>query len=153
MKAIDQLKAAGATVVIDKEILPESFFALVRTVNTRPYRREGVDDFLRDFGPPQYHSVAEYEKATGDKFPAYMVGGSKTGDDVMPQKKLESDPDADAVIKDVCAAQGGRYIYIGDIYPTRTDVIPPGENRAITLHPHDPSMAAIAGRILSQFKR
>lgn len=96
MKAVEQLKAAGATVVIDKEILPESFFALVRTVNTRPYRREGVDNFLRDFGPPQYHSVAEYEKATGDKFPAYMVGGSRTGDDVVPQKRLESDPDADA---------------------------------------------------------
>ncbi|QHS53989.1 amidase [Edaphobacter sp. 12200R-103] len=96
MKAVEQLKAAGATVVIDKEILPESFFALVRTVNTRPYRREGVDNFLRDFGPPQYHSVADYEKATGDKFPAYMVGGSRTGDDVMPQKKLESDPEADA---------------------------------------------------------
>jgi len=96
MKAVEQLKAAGATVVIDKEILPESFFALVRTVNTRPYRREGVDDFLRDFGPPQYHSVAEYEKATGDTFPAYMVGGSRSGDDVMPQKLLESDPDAQA---------------------------------------------------------
>jgi aspartyl-tRNA(Asn)/glutamyl-tRNA(Gln) amidotransferase subunit A len=25
-----------------------------------------------------------------------MVGGSRTGDDVMPQKRLESDPDADA---------------------------------------------------------
>lgn len=96
MKAVEQLKAAGATVVIDKEILPESFFALVRTVNTRPYRREGVDNVLRDFGPPQYHSVAEYEKATGDKFPAYMVGGSRTGDDVMLQKNLESDPEADA---------------------------------------------------------
>lgn len=96
MKALEQLRAAGATVVIDKEILPESFFALVRTVNTRPYRREGVDNFLRDFGPPQYHSVAEYEKATGDKFPAYMIGGSRTGDDVMPQRLVESDPEADA---------------------------------------------------------
>jgi aspartyl-tRNA(Asn)/glutamyl-tRNA(Gln) amidotransferase subunit A len=96
MKVVEQLKAAGATVVIDKEILPESFFALVRTVNTRPYRRAGVDDFLRDFGPPQYHSVAEYEKATGDKFPAYMIGGSKTGDEVVPQRLLESDPEADA---------------------------------------------------------
>lgn len=96
MKAVEQLKAAGATVVIDREILPESFFALVRTVNTRPYRREGVDDFLRDFGPPQYHSVAEYEKATGNQFPAYMVGGSRTGDDAIPQRLLESDSEANA---------------------------------------------------------
>jgi aspartyl-tRNA(Asn)/glutamyl-tRNA(Gln) amidotransferase subunit A len=55
-----------------------------------------VDNFLHDFGPPQYHSVAEYEKATGDGFPAYMVGGSRTGNDVAPQKLLESDAQADA---------------------------------------------------------
>jgi aspartyl-tRNA(Asn)/glutamyl-tRNA(Gln) amidotransferase subunit A len=96
MKAVEQLRAAGATVMIDKEILPESFFAVVRSVNTRPYRREGEDNFLRDFGPPQYHSVAEYEKATGDKFPAYMVGGTRSGNEVMPQRLLESDAEAEA---------------------------------------------------------
>jgi aspartyl-tRNA(Asn)/glutamyl-tRNA(Gln) amidotransferase subunit A len=98
MKAIEQLRAAGATVVIDKQILPESFFAKVRTVNTRPYRREGVDNFLREFGPAQYHSVAEYEAATGDAFPAYMVGGGRgSGADaaIIPQKLIETDPDRD----------------------------------------------------------
>ncbi len=79
MRAVEELRAAGATVVIDKEILPQSFFVKIRTVNTRPYRREGVDVFLREFGPAQYHSVAEYEAATGEKFPAYMVGGSPAG--------------------------------------------------------------------------
>jgi amidase len=96
MKAIEQLRAAGATVLIDKEILPESFFAKVRTVTTRPYRREGVDTFLREFGPAQYHSVAEYEAATGDVFPAYMVGGGRGSDAdtaVVPQKLIETDPD------------------------------------------------------------
>jgi amidase len=96
MKAIEQLRAAGATVIIDKQILPESFFAKVRTVNTRPYRREGVDNFLREFGPAQYHSVAEYEAATGDAFPAYMVGGGRgSGTDaaIVPQKLIEKDPD------------------------------------------------------------
>jgi amidase len=96
MKAIDQLRAAGAVVVIDKQILPESFFAKVRTVNTRPYRREGVDNFLRDFGPAQYHSIAEYEAATGDAFPAYMVGGGRGSDTdaaVVPQRLIETDAD------------------------------------------------------------
>jgi aspartyl-tRNA(Asn)/glutamyl-tRNA(Gln) amidotransferase subunit A len=96
MKAVEQLKAAGATVIIDKKILPESFFVVIRSVNTRPYRREGVDHFLRDFGPPQYHSVAEYEKATGGVFPAYMIGGTRAGNEVMPQRLLESDPEAEA---------------------------------------------------------
>jgi amidase len=95
MKTVEQLKAAGATVVIDKEILPESFFVKIRSVNTRPYRREGVDGFLRDFGPAQYHSVAEYEAATGEAFPAYMVGGGRgSGADaaVVTQERIETDP-------------------------------------------------------------
>jgi amidase len=98
MKAIDQLRAAGATVLIDKDILPESFFVTVRSVDTRPYRREGVDNFLRDFGPPQYHSVAEYEAATHDTFPAFMIGGPRPGKETgaVPQKLLETDPERDA---------------------------------------------------------
>lgn len=98
MKAIEQMRAAGATVIIDKDILPESFFAAGRKMNTRPYRREGVDDFLRDFGPPQYHSIAEYEKATGETFPAFMIGGIRPGKDSggpMSQRRLEDDPEAE----------------------------------------------------------
>jgi len=99
MQAIEQLRAAGATVIIDKEILPESFFATARKMNTRPYRKEGVDNFLRDFGPPQYHSVAEYETATGDKFPAFMVGGVRPGIDsgaASAQRSIETDPEREA---------------------------------------------------------
>ncbi|HMH13539.1 MAG TPA: amidase [Edaphobacter sp.] len=95
MKAIEQLRAAGATVIIDKQILPESFFITARRMNTRPYRREGVDNFLRDFGPPQYHSVAEYEAATGEQFPAFMVGGKETGASVS-QQSIETDPEREA---------------------------------------------------------
>jgi amidase len=99
MKAIEQMRAAGATVIIDKDILPESFFAVGRKMNTRPYRREGVDDFLRDFGPALYHSVAEYEAATGEKFPAFMVGGVRPGKDsggALTQRRIEDDPEAEA---------------------------------------------------------
>lgn len=127
MKAVDQLRAAGATVVIDKDILPESFFAKVRTVNTRPYRREGIDNFLRDFGPAQYHSVAEYEAATGDKFPAYMVGGGRgSGADaaIVPQKLIETDPDRDKnyfgpqrEVLDEYMQTMGRWKLDGFVYP------------------------------------
>ncbi len=93
LKALDQMRAAGATVVIDREILPEGFYADVRKVKTQMYRREGVDSFLRDFGPAQYHSVAEYEKATGENFPAFMVGGARPGREAtaVAQKTLETD--------------------------------------------------------------
>jgi aspartyl-tRNA(Asn)/glutamyl-tRNA(Gln) amidotransferase subunit A len=96
MKAIEQMRAAGATVIIDKEILPESFFIVARKMNTRPYRREGVDLFLQNFGPAQYHSVAEYEAATGETFPAFMVGGIRPGKDsggAMVQRNIENDPE------------------------------------------------------------
>lgn len=96
MKAIEQLRHAGATVIIDPKILPESFFQRLRAMNTRPYRREGVDIFLREFGPADYHSVAEYEKATGHTFPAFMVGGYATGSEskLEPQLLLESGAEA-----------------------------------------------------------
>lgn len=98
LKALDGMRAAGATVILDKEILPESFFAAVRAVNTRPYRREGVDTFLREFGPAEYHSVADWERATGDTFPAFMIGGARAGKEAgaMEQRRFEEDAAAEA---------------------------------------------------------
>jgi aspartyl-tRNA(Asn)/glutamyl-tRNA(Gln) amidotransferase subunit A len=57
-----------------------------------------VDSFLREFGPPQYHSVAEYERATGDQFPAFLVGGARAGRESgsVGQKAIESDPEREA---------------------------------------------------------
>ena len=34
-------------------------------IATYPYVREGMEHFLRDYGPTQYHSIAEYQKAVG----------------------------------------------------------------------------------------
>lgn len=99
MAAVEQLRVAGAIVVIDKDILPESFFAMIRRVNTRPYRLEGVNHFLRDFGPSQYHSVAQYEAATATVFPQYMVGGDRskgTPGQPVPQVNIEADPEREA---------------------------------------------------------
>ena len=95
MKAIERLRAAGATVIIDKDILPESFLADVRKINPQPYRREGLEHFLRDFAPPQYHSVAEFEAATGNTFPPFLLGGTRS-DAVTPQQQIETDPESEA---------------------------------------------------------
>ena len=94
MKSVAQLRAAGATVVIDKNILPEDFARLVVKIDPRPYRVEGMDLFLHDFGPEAYHSVAEYEKATGDKFPTTPFGGANPGS--ASQRDLETDPAREA---------------------------------------------------------
>jgi Asp-tRNA(Asn)/Glu-tRNA(Gln) amidotransferase A subunit family amidase len=78
MKAIEGLRAAGATVVIDASILPDGFSADGR-VNTNPYRKQGMDSFLAEFGPSQYHSAEEYAKAVGSPLPGTVIGGQGFG--------------------------------------------------------------------------
>jgi amidase len=100
IKAIEGLKAAGATVVFDDSILPESFAVTISHVGTTPYVREGTENFLSQFGSPQYHSAAEYEKAAGSPLPPTIIGsGAVYGHvdkPVVKQTLLESDPQAKA---------------------------------------------------------
>ncbi len=52
MKAVEELRAAGATVLIEPGILPDSFADIATHICTLPYIREGTEKFLADFGPP-----------------------------------------------------------------------------------------------------
>jgi Asp-tRNA(Asn)/Glu-tRNA(Gln) amidotransferase A subunit family amidase len=92
------LRAAGATVVIDDSVLPESFARSAARIGTYPYVREGTDLFLKQFGPAQYHSAAEYESVVGAPLGAPTIGtetsNSQFGDVKITQRILESDPDA-----------------------------------------------------------
>jgi Asp-tRNA(Asn)/Glu-tRNA(Gln) amidotransferase A subunit family amidase len=74
-KAVEDLRAAGATVVMDDAVLPASFLDAVGKINTRPFHADGFDAFLRDFGPTQYKSPAEYSKAVGSPLPPMLLGG------------------------------------------------------------------------------
>ena len=100
MRAIEGLKAAGATVVFDDSILPDSFAVTVSRVGTVPYIREGTDKFLAEYGPPQYHSAAEYEKAVGSPLPGTIISsGDVNGRTDIPkvtQALIENDPQAEA---------------------------------------------------------
>ncbi len=104
LHAIEGLRAAGATVVVDDTILPESFAATVSRVGTQPYVREGTEKFLAGYGPAQYHSPAEYEKATGTPLPATIMNGAtgNAGDGSTAQRMFEG-PQAEA---DVLAPRG-----------------------------------------------
>jgi amidase len=100
MKAIEGLRAGGATVIFDDSILPDSFAVTVARVGTIPYIREGTEKFLAEYGPPQYHSAKEYEKAVGSPLPGTIIA---TGDvngrkdaSMVAQTLIESDPQADA---------------------------------------------------------
>lgn len=100
MSAINALKAAGATVVFDDSILPDSFAEIVSRVGTRPYIREGTEKFLAAYGPPQYHSPEGYQKAIGSPLPATIIGGAKPDPNdsrpIVMQVRFEDNPQAAA---------------------------------------------------------
>jgi Asp-tRNA(Asn)/Glu-tRNA(Gln) amidotransferase A subunit family amidase len=99
MKALEGLRAAGATIIFDDSILPASFALTIGRVATLPYIREGTEKFLAEHGPAQYHSVEEYEKAVGSPFPGTVIGGAlnETRKDwPLIQAVFENDPQAEA---------------------------------------------------------
>jgi amidase len=100
MKALEGLRAAGATVIFDDSILPDSFAVTVARVGTLPYVREGTEKFLAEYGPPQYHSADEYQRAVGSPLPATIIGGvdgtSRTDRPPLIQSVFESDPQAES---------------------------------------------------------
>jgi amidase len=97
LKALDQMRAAGATIVLDDRILTPEFSQLIRAINTRPYRAEGTLAYLHSFGPASYQAPEQYEAVTGTKFPPMLLG---LGANAIPQKTLESDPEKNATLFD-----------------------------------------------------
>ena len=99
MKAIDGLRAAGATVVFDDSILPDSFAETASRICTLPYVRQGTERFLKEFGPAAYHSAAEYEKAVGSALAETIMDGTMQEgmrEGKIAQRILETDPEAQA---------------------------------------------------------
>ncbi len=100
MKAVDELRAAGATVVFDDSILPEDFARTASRISTYAYVKEGTDRFLSEFGPAQYHSAADYLRVVGGPIGAPAVGEEPTvahiGGVTIYQRNIETDPDAEA---------------------------------------------------------
>ncbi|HTM16831.1 MAG TPA: amidase [Terracidiphilus sp.] len=101
MKAVEEIRAAGATVLIQPDILPDSFVDAAAHICTLPYIREGTEKFLALFGPAEYLSPAEYEKAVGRPLSPVIIGGDQTGMSSLPnirQVKLEADPNAEGTL-------------------------------------------------------
>ena len=79
MKSLDEMRAAGATIVIDDTLLPgDSFNPLLRAIQTRPYRRDGAEQFFAHFAPPEYQKLDDYQKATGSQLPSVFTGAAPT---------------------------------------------------------------------------
>ena len=99
MKAVDALRAAGAEIVIDETILPLSFAKMASRVATYAYMKDGTDQFLRNFGPAEYHSAEEYRKATGAGLFTSSIGSedyfNTFGAIHIGQRALATDPEAE----------------------------------------------------------
>ena len=137
MKALDGLRAAGATVVFDDSILAGDFALAVARVGTFPYIREGTERFLAEFGPAQYHSPEEYQKAVGSALPSTIIGGANPnaprGRKPLVQAVFEKDSEAQANVLaprkkalDIYNETLDRLHLDGYVYPA-TQMPPPDE--------------------------
>jgi amidase len=99
MKAVEALKAAGAEVIVDNTILPVSFAKAASRVATYAYMQDGTNRFLATFGPPEYHSAADYLKAVGAPLFTSSIGTEDTfrnlGGIRFDQRLLDADRDAE----------------------------------------------------------
>src|SRR5580658_9851386 len=102
MQALAELRAAGAEVILDDGLLPQSFMDQNRKVNALPYRKDGADQWLAQFGPAEYRTGAQYTAATGVAMPAALLGTlASTGalaatSTPAPQVRLRDDAQAEA---------------------------------------------------------
>jgi amidase len=136
MKAVEELRAMGATVLIQPDILPDAFADAAMHICTLPYIREGTEKFLAEFGPAEYHSAAEYEKAIGEPLPPVIIGGHSTKLSErggVQQTALESDPNAETTLlgprrqtQQMYDAELDRLHLDGFVYPA-TQMPPPDE--------------------------
>ena len=83
LKTVELVRAAGAEVVLDDNLLPDNFLALEKKVDTGPYRRDGATQWLREFGPEQYHTAEQYKAATGNGLPPVFTGVPGSLDDLV----------------------------------------------------------------------
>jgi amidase len=99
-RAVEVLRAQGATVVMQDSILGEDFARAATRISTYAYVRQGTDAFLKEFGPPQYRSAAQYESVMGMPLGDSIIGTeqahSQIGGVLVRQRLFDSDPDAQA---------------------------------------------------------
>ncbi len=99
LAAVEALRAAGAEVLLDDTVLPVAFARTASRVATYAYMRDGTDQFLATFGPPGYHSSAEYLAVVGRPLFTSSIGTEDgfrlIGGVRLDQRTLATDPDAE----------------------------------------------------------
>jgi Asp-tRNA(Asn)/Glu-tRNA(Gln) amidotransferase A subunit family amidase len=144
MKAVDALRKAGAEVVITDDILPTSFARLANHVATDAYMKDGTDRFLAGFGPAEYHSAEEYQKAVGGPLFTSSIGTEDVFRNIgkvrIEQRQLAKDPDAERLYHAPRRAVLAEYVGTLDRLHLDGFVYP-----AIQMPPPDETMAQDGG--------
>ena len=129
MRAVEELRRAGATVVIDDALLPNAFLSVVQTVDTSHLRSEGVKVFLRDYGPALYHTPLEYALTVGSPIPSYIAGSPTDAEISVSDAEATLSRQRAAAVAAYDAALAGRGLD-GLVYPA---VQTPSNNELIPL--------------------
>jgi aspartyl-tRNA(Asn)/glutamyl-tRNA(Gln) amidotransferase subunit A len=98
MEAVAALRAAGAEVVVDPELLPWSFIEDNNKIQTRVYTKDGADQWLAAWGPAEYKSGEAYTRATGVAWPTVFTGELRWDSAAKgreAQRALAGDPEAE----------------------------------------------------------
>ena len=139
MKALDALRAAGADVIVDDAILPLSFARLATQVSTYAYMQDGTNRFLATFGPAEYHSAEEYQRAVGAPLFTSSIGTEDSFRNLasvhINQRVLEKDPDAERTYRAPRRAMMAAYVEALDRFKLDGLVYP-----AIQMPPPDETM-------------
>ena len=140
MKAVEALRSAGAEVLLDEAILPASFAKTASRVATYAYMQDGTNRFLAGFGPAEYHSAAEYQKAVGEPLFSSSIGSEDSfrnlGGVHIDQRILEQDADAERTYRAPLRAMLAAYLEPLDRLKLDGYVYP-----AIQMPPPDETMA------------
>ena len=101
LKAIALLRAAGAEVIVDDRVLSVDFARTAARIATFAYLKDGTDQFLATFGPTDYKSSDEYQRAVGRPYFRSSIGADDRrrviGGVPIEQRRLANDPSADAM--------------------------------------------------------
>lgn len=97
MKALDELRAAGAEIVVSDDLLPATdFVKAYRAIEMEPFRAQGNREFLKNFGreaEPAYHSPEELTAVTGREIWPRLMGMGRVK---TPQIELKPEAAHDA---------------------------------------------------------
>ena len=139
MKAVEALRAAGAEVVFNDNMLPISFARTASRVSTYAYMKDGTERFLSEFGSTEYHSATDYQKIAGAPLFTSSIGTEDNFRNLagvrIEQRLFDADPEIERTYRMPKRAMMNEYLATLDRFKLDGFVYP-----AIQMPPVDETM-------------